>query len=264
MYTFKIFFTVYNNLNLISKMSQSEHTSNVCHETSSWPLCSKAEEEFLSGCVRKTVEKNCVQTDLKKWVTGRELKKVEEKKIQTPRPKKRKQSDLREWARKEKTEEEELVHSELTTKMSNMEETGSWPLCSSEDDCPVCYSEEEEEDNDSVESDWSSFCLHDEDECPHCYREEEEEDYDGVESDWSSFCLDDEGEEELEDIPPPSIQHMPPPPIQNIPPPLILQMIELGNGLWIEFDIWNNHQLNWIQTPSSSDSGFTDTDTDTD
>ena len=257
---------MYNTSKLISKMSQSEHTSNVCHETSSWPLCSKAEEEFWSGCVRKTVEKNCVQTDLKKWVTGRELKKVEEKKIQTPRPKKRKQSDLREWARKEKTEEEELVQSELTTKMSNMEETDSWPLCMDE------YA------------------------CVHCYREEEEQDNDSVESDWSSFCLDDEGEEELEDIPPPTIQdippptiqdippptiqdippppiqdiphpaiqHMPPPPIQNIPPPLILQMIELGNGLWIEFDIWNNNQHNWIQTPESPDSGFTDTDTDTD
>ena len=232
---------MYNTSKLISKMSQSEHTSNVCHETSSWPLCSKAEEEFLSGCVRKTVEKNCVQTDLKKWVTGRELKKVEEKKIQTPRPKKRKQSDLREWARKEKTEEEELVQSELTTKMSNMKETDSWPLCSSEDDCPVCYSEEEEEDNDSVESDCSLSLS-------------------------SS-----EGEEELEHIPPPTIQDIPPPiqdipppPIQDIPSPLRLEMIELGNGLWMEFDIWNNNQHNWIQTPESSDSGFTDTDTDTD
>ena len=226
---------MYNTSKLISKMSKMA-------ETSSWPLCSKAEEEFWSGCVRKTVEKNCVQTDLKKWVTGRELKKVEEKKIQTPRPKKRKQSDLREWARKEKTEEEELVQSELTTKMSNMEETDSWPLCMDE------YA------------------------CVHCYREEEEQDNDSVESDWSSFCLDDEGEEELEDIPPPpiqdipppAIQHMPPPPIQNIPPPLILEMIELGNGVWIEFDIWNNNQHHWIQSPESSDSGFSAQDTDTD
>ena len=226
---------MYNTSKLISKMSKMA-------ETSSWPLCSKAEEEFWSGCVRKTVEKNCVQTDLKKWVTGRELKKVEEKKIQTPRPKKRKQSDLREWARKEKTEEEELVQSELTTKMSNMEETDSWPLCMDE------YA------------------------CVHCYREEEEQDNDSVESDWSSFCLDDEGEEELEDMPPPAIQDMPPPAIQdipppaiqNIPPPLVLEMIELGNGLWIEFDIWNNNQHNWIQSPESSDSGFSAQDTDTD
>ena len=236
-------------------MSQSEHTSNVCHETSSWPLCSKAEEEFWSGCVRKTVEKNCVQTDLKKWVTGRELKKVEEKKIQTPRPKKRKQSDLREWARKEKTEEEELVQSELTTKMSNMEETDSWPLCSSEDDCPHCYREEEEEDNDSVESDWSSFCLHD---------EGEEDIPPSAIQDIPTPAIQDIPPPTIQDIPPPPIQNIPPPPIQNIPPPLQLEMIELGDGLWIEFDIWNNHQLNWIQTPSSSDSGFTDTDTDTD
>ena len=140
--------------------------------------------------------------------------------------------------------------SKLISKMSKMAETSSWPLCSNED------------------------------ECPHCYREEEEEDYDGVESDWSSFCLDDEGEEELEDIPPPAIQDMPPhaiqnmpphaiqnippPAIQNIPPPLMLEMIELGNRLWIEFDIWNNNQHNWIQSPESPDSGFTDTDTDTD
>ena len=244
-------------------MSQSEHTSNVCHETSSCPLWP---EEFCSGCVIKTVEKNCVQTDLKKWVTGRELKKVEEKKIQTPRPKKRKQSDLREWARKEKTEEEELVQSELTTKMSNMEETDSWPLCSSEDDCTLCYSEEEEEDNDSVESDWSSFCLDDE-------GEEELEDIppSAIQDiptpaiqDIPPPTIQDIPPPTIQDIPPPTIQDIPPPPIQNIPPPLQLEMIELGDGLWIEFDIWNNNQHNWIQTPESSDSGFTDTDTDTD
>ena len=190
--------------------------------------------------------------------------------------------------------------SKLISKMSKMAETSSWPLCSNEDECPHCYREEEEEDYDGVESDWSSFCLDDEEEelvqselttkmsnmeetdswplcmdeyaCVHCYREEEEQDNDSVESDWSSFCLDDEGEEELEDIPPPTIQDIPPPtiqdipppPIQHIPPPLVLQMIELGNGLWIEFDIWNNNQHNWIQTPESPDSGFTDTDTDTD
>ena len=148
--------------------------------------------------------------------------------------------------------------SKLISKMANQKETSSWPLCM------------------------------DEHECPHCYREEEEEDYDGVESDWSSFCLDDEGEEELEDIPPPAIQDMPPhaiqdipppaiqnmpphaiqdippPAIQNIPPPLMLEMIELGNGLWIEFDIWNNNQHHWIQSPESSDSGFSAQDTDTD
>ena len=130
--------------------------------------------------------------------------------------------------------------SKLISKMSNMEEN-TWSLCM------------------------------DEDECPHCYREEEE-DYDGVESDWSSFCLDDEGEEELEDMPPPAIQDMPPPAIQdipppaiqNIPPPLMLEMIELGNGLWIEFDIWNNNQHNWIQSPESPDSGYSAQDTDTD
>ena len=172
--------------------------------------------------------------------------------------------------------------SKLISKMANQKETSSWPLCMDEHECPHCYREEEEEDYDGVESDWSSFCLDDEGE------EELEDIPPPAIQDIPPPAIQDIPPPTIQDIPPPPIQHMPPPAIQdipphaiqnmpphaiqnipppaiqNIPPPLMLEMIELGNGLWIEFDIWNNNQHNWIQSPSSSDSGFTDTDTDTD